>query len=60
MERFATRQDRTAMQVEIIRLRRIEAKADSSIREAVARRIRELQAQLTEVSTQKTTVKNAA
>jgi hypothetical protein len=48
------------MQVEIIRLRRIEAKADSSIREAVARRIRELQAQLTEVSTLKTNVKNAA
>jgi hypothetical protein len=31
------------MQVEITRLRRIEAKADSGIREAIARRIQELQ-----------------
>lgn len=35
--------DRAAMQVEITRLRRIEAKADSGIREAIARRIQELQ-----------------
>lgn len=42
METYLFR-DRAAMQVEITRLRRIEAKADSSIRQAIARRIEELQ-----------------
>jgi hypothetical protein len=51
--------DRAAIQVEITRLRRIEAKADSSIREAVARRIRELQKQVQGLSPQ-TTVHNQA
>jgi hypothetical protein len=39
-------QDRTAIEVEISRLRRIEAKVDTSMRESVVRRIRELQVQL--------------
>jgi hypothetical protein len=39
-------QDRTSIQVEISRLRRIEAKVDKSMRESVVRRIRELQIQL--------------
>jgi hypothetical protein len=39
-------QDRAAMQVEITRLRRTEAKVDGSMREAVMKRIRELQIQL--------------
>jgi len=38
--------DRAAIQVEISRLRRIEAKAGRSAQQAVARRIRELEIQL--------------
>ncbi len=38
-----TTRDRAAIQVEISRLRRIEAKVDTSMRESVVRRIRELQ-----------------
>jgi hypothetical protein len=39
-------QDRAALEVEICRLRRIEAKVDSSTREAIVRRIQELQIRL--------------
>lgn len=52
--------DRAAIQVEITRLRRIEARADSSIREAISRRIRELQKQVQDQSAQTTAYKNAA
>jgi hypothetical protein len=38
--------DRAAIQVEICRLRRIEAKADTGMREAIVRRIQELQGRL--------------
>jgi hypothetical protein len=38
------------MQTEITRLRRIEAKADNSIREALVRRIRDLQSELQDIS----------
>lgn len=41
-------QDRAAIQVEIRRLQRIEAKADSGMREAIVRRIQELQNRLHE------------
>ena len=39
-------QDRAAIQVEIYRLRRVEAKADTSMRAGIARRIQELQSRL--------------
>jgi len=38
--------DRAAVQVEISRLRRLEAKADDSMRTGIVRRIRELQSRL--------------
>jgi hypothetical protein len=59
VETYPTR-DRAAMQVEIIRLRRIEAKADSSIRQAVVRRIRELQDQIQEIPPKPEAQENAA
>jgi len=46
METRAIIRDRAAMQAEISRLRRIEAKADSSMRQAIARRIGELAKEL--------------
>lgn len=39
-------QDRSALRVELSRLRRIEAKADISVRTAIIRRIQELQNRL--------------
>ena len=59
MESYSIR-DRAAMQAEINRLRRIEAKADSGIREAVARRIRELQNHIQNVSAKTGAQNNAA
>jgi hypothetical protein len=52
--------DRAAMQVEITRLRRIEAKADSSMREAIARQIRELQHSIQSIPVDSRKQKNAA
>jgi hypothetical protein len=48
------------MQVEISRLRRIEAKADSSIRQAIARRIQELQSSVQKAGQAAMAKKNAA
>ena len=46
MERKPMIRDRAALQAEISRLRRIEAKADNSMRQAIARRIEELTKEL--------------